>query len=76
MSSDSFKYILDYAWGTGALMINSRFSAKYDKFDSFFKQTAIFYANNIGLSFPKTFTPDDLGKNSSFALELMREWEL
>ena len=76
MSSDSFKYILDYAWGRGTLMINSRFSAKYDKFDSFFKQTAIFYANNIGLSFPKTFTPDDLGKNSSFALELMREWEL
>jgi L-ascorbate metabolism protein UlaG (beta-lactamase superfamily) len=76
MSSDSLKYIMDFAWGRGTLMINSRFSAVYDKFDSFFMQTAIFYANNIGLSFPKTLTADDLGKNSSFALELMREWEL
>ncbi len=76
MSSDSFKYIMDHAWGRGTLMINARFSAVYDKFDSFFKQTAIFYANNIGLSFPKTFTKEDLNKNSSFALELMREWEL
>jgi hypothetical protein len=67
---------MDFAWGRGTLMINSRFSAVYDKFDSFFMQTAIFYANNIGLSFPKTLTAEDLGKNSSFALELMREWEL
>ncbi len=76
MSSDSLKYLMDYAWGRGTLMINARFSADYEKFESFFKQTAIFYANNIGLSFPETFTKEDLNKNSSFALELMREWEL
>jgi len=76
MSSDSLKYVMDYAWGRGTLMINARFKAVYSKFENFFKQTAIFYANNIGLKYPETFTEENLNKNSSFALELMREWEL
>ena len=40
------------------------------------KQTAIYYANNIGLQFPNSFTSDDLNKNSSFVLQLMKDWDL
>ena len=67
---------MDFKWGRGTLMINSRFDANYKTFNRFFKQTAIYYANNIGLSFPETFTVKDLNKNSSFVLQLMKDWDL
>ena len=57
-------------------MINGMFSANYGTFNRFFKQTAIYYANNIGLQFPETFTLSDLNKNSSFVLQLMKDWDL
>ena len=76
MSSDSLKFIMDFKWGRGTLMINSRFTAEYSTFNRFFKQTAIYYANNIGLKFPQTFTLKDLNKNSSFVLQLMKDWDL
>jgi len=76
MSSDSLKFVMDFKWGRGTLMINSRFKAEYNTFNRFFKQTAIYYANNIGLKFPQTFTLKDLNKNSSFVLQLMKNWEL
>tara|TARA_R100000734_G_C3317260_1_gene110231 strand:+ start:1227 stop:2534 length:1308 start_codon:yes stop_codon:yes gene_type:complete len=76
MASDSLKFIMDFKWGRGTLMINSRFTANYKTFNRFFKQTAIYYANNIGLKFPETFTLEDLNKNSSFVLQLMKDWDL
>lgn len=76
MSSDSLKFIMDFKWGRGTLMINGRFTANYNTFNNFFKQTAIYYANNIGLQFPNSFTPSDLNKNSSFVLQLMKDWDL
>jgi UDP-MurNAc hydroxylase len=76
MSSDSLKFIMDFKWGRGTLMINGRFTANYNTFNNFFKQTAIYYANNIGLQFPSSFTPNDLNKNSSFVLQLMKDWDL
>ena len=76
MSSDSLKYMMDFAWGRGTVMINGRLKAKYNKIDNFWKQTMIYYANNIGKSYPKTLSKDNVLKNSNFQLELMREWEL
>jgi len=76
MSSDSLKFIMDFRWGRGTLMVNGRFDADYKTFNKFFKQTAIHYANNIGLKFPETFTLADLNKNSSFVLQLMKDWDL
>ena len=76
MSSDSLKFIMDFKWGRGTMMINGRFTANYSTFNKFFKQTAIYYANNIGLKFPTTFPLEDLNKNSSFVLKLMKNWDL
>mgnify|MGYP000938052164 CR=1 FL=1 len=57
-------------------MINARFKANYKSFDNFFKQTAIYYANNIGLSYPESFTEEQLLNQSSFALDVMRKWDI
>ena len=76
LSSESLIYLMKYKWGRGTLMINARFKANYKSFDNFFKQTAIYYANNIGLSYPDSFTEEQLLNQSSFALDVMRKWDI
>ena len=72
MSSDSLYYLFKFQWGRGTLFINGRVRCAYEKLNDFLKITKIAYANNIGLSFPKTLKISELSKKSSFT-ELLDE---
>jgi len=76
MSSNSFKYLMDHKWGRGTIMINGRFSANYSRAGKFWQQTMIYYANNLGKSYPETLSKNAVLNGSNYTLELMREWDL
>jgi len=70
LSSDSLNFLLKHEWGRGTLQINGRFQANYKKFVDFIRQTQIAFANNIGLSYPQTFSPDKLTNPNTFVLRV------
>lgn len=73
LGSESLAFVLEHQWGRGTVTINGRFIARYDTLWRFFRQTQIWYANNIGRYYPKSLTQDELLAGRSFILELIRE---
>ena len=73
MSSESLDYLMKHAWGRGTLTINGRFSANYDTFYKFLRQTHIYYANNIGKHYPETIKKEEIVNPKSFVHDLAYE---
>ena len=71
MSSESLKYLMDYGWGRGTLMVNGRFSANYDTLYRFLRQTRIYYGNNIGQTYPKDITRKEIEFSNSFVSQTL-----
>ncbi len=60
MHSESLLNVLQYEWGRGTLTVNGRFHVDYRNVGRFWRQTQIAYANNVGLRFPDTLSPEAL----------------
>jgi len=73
MGSESFHYLMKHAWGRGTLMINGRFQANYETLYRFLRQTHIYYGNNIGKSFPKDISPEQIINPKCFVFETIGE---
>jgi len=73
LSSEALEYVIKYEWGRGTLAINGRFQANYETLWRFFSQTAIGYANNIGLSYPNSLFTEAITSPSTFVLDMMSD---
>ena len=73
MSSESLDYLMQYEWGRGTLMINGRFETNYETFENFARQTLIYYANNIGKSFPSTISQEEIVNPRSMVFEIIED---
>ena len=60
MHSESLLNVLQNEWGRGTLTVNGRFHVNYRTVGRFWRQTQIAYANNVGLRFPDTLSPEAL----------------
>ena len=56
ISSESLYNLMKYKWARGTLFVNGRFTANYSTFWRFMRQTQIYYANNIELYFPESYS--------------------
>ena len=71
LSSEGFERVLKLEWGRGTITINGRFQANYKTLWRFFRQTAIAYANNIGLSYPDSLSLVAITNPRTFILDIL-----
>jgi len=72
MSSESLDYVMKFAWGRGTLMVNGRFQAAYETLHRFLRQTQIYYGNNIGKTYPRDITREELLNPKCFVYETIK----
>ena len=71
-SSECFNYLMRNAWGRGTLMVNGRFQANYNTLYRFLRQTHVYYGNNIGKTFPKHISLDEIIDPKCFVFEMIQ----
>ena len=70
MTSESLLFVFRYKWGRGTLMVNGRFQSGRD-IKKFFRQTQLYYMNNIGRYYPNDICKQDILNTNSFVFELL-----
>ena len=70
MTSESLLFVLRHKWGRGTLMVNGRFQSGKD-IKKFFRQTQLYYMNNIGRYYPSDICEKDILNTNSFVFELL-----
>ena len=70
MSSEALSFVFKHAWGRGTLMINGRFESGED-IGKFFRQTQLYYMNNVGKRYPETISNQEILNTKSFVFEVL-----
>lgn len=72
LSSATLDYVMRNRWGRGTLTVNGRFVANPATVERFFRQTQLYYFNNVGKTFPTEVGIDDILECRTFVVDLLR----
>jgi UDP-MurNAc hydroxylase len=70
-TSDAYVEVFRNRWGRGTLTISGRLRLRYATALRFFRQTQLYYSNNLNRSYPKSITKEMILAPQSVALRLV-----